>query len=194
MARGKKSLIETSDLPIVEKEEEEGSIPYFIIDDEYGISCSDLCEILVKKRKASRTVSEDNKPHHIETYWTWDNVCYPSNFSLALSCYCSKKELELKKRKLVKSKDYKDILNVQKEIKDIIYKCLDGNGINKEFLSFTSVYDERVKLEEEIKQLRDIKNKCLESVESLMDLIKEKRSIVIKNTEPKKHRTKLENE
>ena len=74
----------------------------------------------------------------------------------------------------------------------MISTSLNINGINKEFLSITSILDERTKLEEELKMLKQTKDNVLNECEKLIDLVKEKRSIIIKETEPKKHRLKLE--
>lgn len=188
MARGKKSLLETSDLPVVYTDEEKGQIPYFLIDDEWGVSCDERQEILVKKKIANKTVKDENgENEHIEQYTMWDSICYPSTFTDAINSYVKKKSRSMKS-KIYKSSDYKDILNVQNEIKSIVAKSLDTNGVNKNFLSITSIINERQKIEEELQMLRDVKEQVNNECEKLMELIKEKRSIIIKNTEPKKHR------
>jgi hypothetical protein len=193
MAKGKKSLLETTDLPIIETDIEEGLIPYFLIEDEWGINCDERNEILVRKRTASRTIKDENDVEdHIEQYIVWEAETYSNTFTHTIECYINKKGKE-EKSKLIKSKDYKDLISIQNEIKSNISKALDFNGINKEFLSITSILDERAKIEEELKLLRETKKQIEIETDKLLQLIKEKRSIIISNTEQKKHRIKKEN-
>lgn len=193
MAKGKKSLLETTDLPIIETDIEEGLIPYFLIEDEWGINCDERNEILVRKRIASRTIKDENDVEdHIEQYVVWEAETYSNTFTHTIECYISKKDRE-EKSKLIKSKDYKDLISIQNEIKSNISKALEFNGINKEFLSITSILDERAKIEEELKLLREAKKQIEIETDKLLQLIKEKRSIIISNTEQKKHRIKEEN-
>lgn len=193
MAKGKKSLLETTDLPIIETDIEEGLIPYFLIEDEWGINCDERNEILVRKRIASRTIKDENDvENHIEQYVVWEAETYSNTFTHTIECYINKKD-KGEKSKLIKSKDYKDLISIQNEIKSNISKALDFNGINKEFLSITSILDERAEIEEELKLLREAKKQIEIETDKLLQLIKEKRSIIISNTEQKKHRIKEEN-
>lgn len=194
MAKGKKSLLETTDLPIIVTDIEEGQVPYFIIDDEWGISCDERQEILVRKKIASRTIKDENdNEDHVEQYFMWDSIAYVKTFTNAIEIYVDRKG-KSEKTKLKKSKDYNDLIKIQNEIKSIIARSLDFNSINKDFLSITSILDERTKLEEELNMLKETKKQILQETEKLFDLIKQKRSIIISNTEPKKHKnTKEEN-
>lgn len=194
MARGKKSLLETTNLPIITTDKEEGQIPYFIIDDEWGVSCDERQEILVYKKTSSRTIKDENGVEtHVEQYYMWDSVAYTSSFTHAISIYVDKKGKE-KKSKLIKSKGYNDLISIQNEIKSIITRALDFDSVNKDFLSITSILDERTKLEEELKMLKETKEQVLNETDKLLQLVKEKRSIIISNTESKKHRTQKEEE
>ena len=193
MPRGKRNLSETTNLPIIPTDKEEGQIPYFILDDEWGISCDERQEILVRKKSANRTIKDENGVEtHIEQYCMWECIAYTNSFTHTISTYVDKKG-KAKKSKLIKSKDYKDLIAIQNEIKSIIAKALDFNGINKEFLSITSILDERAKIEEELKLLRGTKELIEAETDKLLQLIKEKRTIIVSNTEPKKRRLKKEN-
>ena len=194
MARGKRNLLETTDLPIITTDKEEGQIPYFLIDDEWGVSCDERQEILVHKKTSSRTIKDENGVEtNIEQYYMWDSVAYTSSFTHAISIYVDKKGKEMKS-KLSKSKDYNDLILIQNEIKSIITRALDFDSVNKDFLSVTSIINERAKLEEELKLLRETKEQVLSETDKLLQLVKEKRSIIISNTESKKHRTQKEEE
>jgi hypothetical protein len=193
MAKGKKSLLETTDLPIIETNIEEGTIPYFVLDKEWGIACDERQEILVHKRIASRTIkNEQGVDDHVEQYVMWDSICYPHTFTHAIEIYVDKKG-KLAKSKLNKSTDYSDLVKIQNDIKSTIANALDFSGVNKEFLSVTSILDERTKLEEELKMLKQTKEQVLQETEKLLELVKEKNKIIISATEPKKHRIKKEN-
>jgi hypothetical protein len=193
MARGKKSLLETTELPIITTDIEEGQIPYFILDDEWGISCDDRNEILVHKRVASRTIKDESGVEiHVEQYFMWESISYPSTFTKAIELYVDKKGKAMKS-KIVKSKDYNDLISIQNDIKTTITKALDFNSVNKDFLAITSILDERAKLEEQLKLLRETKEQVICETEKLLQLVKEKRSIIMSNTEPTKHRNKEEN-
>lgn len=193
MPRGKRNLSETTNLPIIPTDKEEGQIPYFLLDDEWGISCDERQEILVRKKSANRTIKDESGIEtHIEQYYTWECIAYTNSFTHAISVYVDKKG-KAKKSKLIKSKDYKELVEIQNEINSIISKALNFNGVNKEFLSITSLLDEKSKLKEELISLKETKIQVEKEVENLMDLIKEKRAIIVSNTEPKKRRLKKEN-
>ena len=123
----------------------------------------------------------------------WEAISYPSNFTKAIEIYVDKKGKE-KKSKLIKSKDYNDLISIQNDIKSTIAKALDFDSVNKDFLSITSVIDKRAKLEEELISLKEIKEQVEIETEKLLELIKEKNRIIISATEPKKHRIKKEEE
>ncbi len=193
MPRGKRNLSETTNLPIIPTDKEEGQIPYFVLDDEWGISCDERQEILVHKKSANRTIKDESGIEtHIEQYYIWECIAYTNSFTHAISVYVDKKG-KAKKSKLIKSKDYKELIEIQNEINSIISKALNFNGVNKEFLSITSLLDEKSKLKEELISLKETKLQVEKEVENLMDLIKEKRAIIVSNTEPKKRRLKKEN-
>ena len=194
MARGRKKASEVKDLPTTVTDKEEGTIPYFLIDDEWGVSCDDRNEILVHKRNANRIIKNDKGEElYIEQYLMWDSVSYPSSFSKALETYAQRKGRQMES-KLNKSKDYNEIAKIQNEIKLIIAQALDFKGINNVFMSTTSVLDDRAELKLQLEALKEAKREVEEETEKLLKLIKEKRQIIVSNTEPKKHRMPKEEE
>jgi len=195
MRRGKRNLLETTDLPIIETTIEEGTIPYFIIDDKYGIACDDKCEMICRKKKSNRTIKdEEGNPIYIETYYVWESFCYVGTFSECINRYLLIKDRDIKKERLVKTKDYGKLIEIQNEIKCIVSKALDTNGVNSQFLSATSIIDDKAKLKEELDCVNSLKEDIEKEYKSFMEMIKDKRKIIIKNTEPTKHRTKKEEE
>lgn len=189
---GRVSLTESTDLDVIETGIEEGCIPFFLIEENYGVSVDDLCYKLCERRKANRTIKDENgNPDHVETYFLWTAFKYLSSFKQSIECYCKIKERKLNARK-VKNADYKELINTQNEIKRIVAKALKTDGVNKEFVSFCDLTDKKEELLREIEEVRALKKTLNDESESLINLIKEKRRIIISSTEPKKHRVKTE--
>lgn len=187
----KKSLLE-SDLPVVTVTEEEGSIPFFLIDDTHGVYANQFGYDVVELKQCNRTVKgTDTEPEYIETFPKWDGIGYVSTFSAAIEFYLDIKERELNKRQ-VKTKDYKQLIKVQEEIREICLKAFDAKGENADVVSFAQLFDYKAKMLKEIDELKNMKLQLEKEFEQTMDYIKEKRKIVRSNTEPKKHRNKLE--
>ena len=193
MAKGRtKQLLENMDLPLIQTDNEEGSIPFFVIDDDYGIAVDNYGYQLCKRSKANKTVkNNDGIPIHIESYYKWTSFKYTNSLKSMFECYVKEKEYELHS-KLTKSRDFRDLMEVQNEIKNIICTALKSEGCNKELLSIVGLLDEKEKLRSEIKELQNIKHSVIREADSLMNIIKEKRRIIIGETEPKKHRSKEE--
>ena len=188
MAKGKKSLIETTNPDkIIETDKEEGQIPFFLIDDEYGIAADNLCYMLVNAKKAARTLSDDN----VETYIKWEPVAYVNTIKRAIEEYSIVKERKLN-RKLLKSKDLTEIKNNQDEVRNTIQKALSVDGKNKHIFEVLDLLQAKEDVLKNINDLKVQKEKLLQLFDEFEALIKEKRKIIIKQTEPTKHRYKKE--
>ena len=181
----RKTLADT-ELPIKETDIEEGALPFFLIDDEYGIACDQYCYMLCKKKRANRTIKdEDGKPNHIESYWSWTPFKYTNTFQSIMETYVEQKERGLNKR-IVKSKDFKQIIETYNTIHKIISNSLDVEGLNKSFLSVTSLLDQKEKLLQEISEVHELKEDLLKEYNELQALIKEKRKIIVDKHTAKK--------
>lgn len=186
MPRGKKTIADETELKIIETENEEGTIPFFIIDDEFGIACDQYCYMLCRKKRANKTVKDENgQPTHIESYWMWTSYRYTNSFESIMNTYVSQKERDINK-KLVKEKDFKNIIKTYKDIQEIIKNAFNIESLNKDFLSCSALIDQRAKLEGEIKRVEEVKDKLIKECDELEKLIKEKRKIVIDNSTIKK--------
>lgn len=178
MARGRKPLTELTDLPLVETELEEGQIPFFLIDEEYGVNCDQYCYMLVKKKRATRTIKdEDGKPHHVESYWSWISLKYANTFQYIIECYVSIKGKDLNK-KLVKSTDYKDLIKTQEQIRDILNNMFSLN-YNKDFLTVGDKVDTLNGLSKDLKELENTRDMLKKECDDLLAFIKETRKIVM---------------
>ena len=128
-SKGKQSLLETTDSrDIIETDEEVGSIPYFIIDEEYGVACDNLCYILVVKKIACRRGKEDNDEdtNKVYKYIRWEDLSYLDSFESVIKMYTEVKEKRLN-RKLIKSQDLQDIKDIRRSIRNDIKKALSIN-------------------------------------------------------------------
>lgn len=187
MPRGRKKVItEETELPIIDTNDEAGNIPFFLIDEEFGISCDQYGYMLCRKKRANRTIkNEEGNDDHIETYWMWTAYKYTSTFESIMKCYVSQKERDLNK-KLIKEKDFKAILENYKQIHQIIKNALSVEGLNKDFISMSSLIDQRKKLDDEIKDVETYKNSLKQKCDELQEAIKEARKIVVEKHKPKK--------
>ena len=187
MPRGrKKVIVEETELPIIDTDDEAGNIPFFLIDEEFGISCDQYGYMLCRKKRANRTIkNEEGNDDHIETYWMWTAYKYTSTFESIMNCYVKQKERDLNK-KLIKEKDFKAILEHYKQIHQIIKNALSVEGLNKDFISMSSLIDQRKKLEDEIKDVETYKNSLKQKCDELQEAIKEARKIVVEKHKPKK--------
>ena len=104
MSKGMKPLTETTDLPIVNTNTDEGDVPNFMFkgDKDYGIASDDCNYILVERKNASRTVKDDNgTPIKVETYNQWLDKGFFKSFDNCLKMYCEVND-SLYKQLLVK--------------------------------------------------------------------------------------------
>jgi hypothetical protein len=192
MAKGRVSLLESTDLPVIETEIEEGTLPFFLIEDDYGIAADKYCYMLCERKKASRTIKNENgEPDHVETYFLWNSIKYLSSFKRTMECYIEINGRKMNARK-IKNTTFKDIIDNQNEIKRIVSEALKTDGVNKEFVSFCDLADKKEELLKEIEEVRVLKKTLSDESEALLEFIKEKRRLIITNTEPKKHRVKTE--
>ena len=174
---------------IIDEGREEGQIPFFVIDEEYGVAVNDLCYMVVCAKKRNKTVEGG----FVEKLIFYEPVSYVSTFAQAIESYVSIKEKKLN-RKLLKSKDLTEIKNNQEEIKMIIKKALSTNGINRKMFDTVELVQAKEDIIKDMDDLKKQKERMLRMFNELESLIKEKRRIIIKQTEPTKHKYKEEEE
>ena len=190
MARkGKQSLAETvDDSEIIDSGEILGE-PNILIDDEYGISGGYRDYALVVKKIAHRTgkVEDGENEGKVIRYVKWEDVSYAGTIFDCLRSYQDITNLT-KIKALKNCKDYLEIEKIYKETNAKINQFLKHQDMSKETKDALNLMDT-------INQLHDELNKAKEVIKDANDFkawIKEKRQILISDTEPKKHRIKLE--
>ena len=122
MSKGMKPLTETTGLPIVNTNGDEGDVPNFLFkgDKDYGIASDDCNYILVERKNASRTIKDDNgTPVKVETYNQWIDKAYFKSFDNCLKTYCEVKDKNFI-NKLKKETDFNKLI----ENRDKTYKII----------------------------------------------------------------------
>jgi hypothetical protein len=196
MAKGKQSLAEQAKPEdIIQTNEEVGSIPFFIIDDEYGVSGGYGDYSLVIKKQASRSGKEENgeDPNKVYVYYRWEELKYISTVEGVIETYAEVKERNLNK-KLIKSKDLQDLINIRKEIKETIKKALVTQCLDSEINETCHLIDTIQYLKKQVEETKQGLQELNTLKEQSLAAIKEATKIIVDRDKPKKHKVKLETE
>ena len=194
MARGKKLQTETMDeSEIVDMldNDDESAQPNFLITDDYGGIVQQKDYALVKRVLANRTGTKTDGENEgkVIKYYKWQKIAYVNSVFSVLQSYERVANAE-KLRKLSMCKDYKIIGDIMRETQEEINNCIRQLGMTDNMTNNAKMIDDLKLLHSKLNQV----NKVLEEADEFHELIKEKRQILIKDTEPKKHRTPKEKE
>lgn len=190
MAKGKLSLMETTDPEnIIETDEEVGSLPFFDIDEEYSVSGGYADMALVIRKKTCKTGKEENgeDPTKVYTYYRWDELKYDSRLSGIFDIYLKVMRLN-KFKSMERTNDIKKLIKIEQDLADYIHKLLDINE-NEKFKYVCNLTDTVFYLKQQIaeanKTLSEYKKLIAESEKEF----KEARKIVVENMpKQKKHK------
>ena len=191
MARGKTPLSETVDESEIIDLGEELNQPNIMITDGYGVRGVYMDYALVELKTAHRTGKSEDGEYEgkVIRYKRWDDINYSATIFGCLKNYCEYVNLT-KIKTLKKCKDFSEIEAIFKETNNTINKFLSHYDLTKEQTQSAKLIDTINMLEDKIKNA----NKIFKAVDDLHELVKEKRKIVIGDTEPKKHRMLKEEE
>ena len=194
MARGKKLQTETMDeSEIVDMldNDDESAQPNFLITDDYGGIVQQKDYALVKRVLANRTGTKTDGENEgkVIKYYKWQKIAYVNSVFSVLQSYERVANAE-KLRKLSMCKDYKIIGDIMRETQEEINNCIRQLGMTDNMTNNAKMIDDLKLLHSKLNQV----NKVLEEADEFHELIKEKRQILIKDIEPKKHRTPKEKE
>jgi len=120
-------------------------------------------------------------------YIKWDDVSYHGNIFGCLKSYFDENALS-KTKQLKKCQDFKVMEDIYKGIKSDIDKCILGLNLSVNVKESANVVTMAENLKLELKKIQNV----LEEADELRELIKEKKRLIVKDTEPKKHRIKEE--
>ena len=191
--RGKQTLAEMVDEEDVVDmlDNDDSAQPNILITDDYGIMGEPKDYALAKRIQASRTgtAKDGENEGKIIKYYKWNKVAYVGSIFSVLQTYEHVANLE-KIRKLSMCKDFNVVGDIMRETQSEIRNCIKQLGMTDDMKNGATMIDDIQLLH---KKLNDI-NKVLSEADEFRELIKEKRQILIKDTEPKKHRTPKEKE
>lgn len=188
----KQTLADTVDESEIVDLNEEVNAPNFLIDDEYGIQGSYGDYALTQRKIAHRTGKEEDGVNNgkIIKYITWVTV-QPHSYGRTpfdiLENYMNYVSLQ-KFKKLNKSNNFNDVKRIYIDTQQTVRDCLKSTQFTQDIKQQGTLINEINQLKEELKKVRAI----LTEADELRELIKDKRRIIVGETEPKKHRLKLE--
>lgn len=171
---------ENPNLKVIETNKEEGVMPFFMIEDVYGVAVDERQYMLCKKKSAKKIVKDDEgNPSHIETYYRWDSFKYTHFFKDIIECYVELKDRELN-ISFEKNAEFKDILKNQQEIKNILNRTFSNNyKINKDVLECSDLIDLKESLKLEINNVKLELKDIMKQKDELITMIKEQRKIIV---------------
>ena len=192
--KGIKSLSESVDASeIVVTDEEMGTVN-FMIDDDYGCTGSYGDYQLVERKVAYRTGKPEDGENEgkVIQYIKWEVVTPHSYGRTPFAILENYAEyINLKKfKKLNKEKDFDSVKQIYLDTQSTIRKAMKSTQFSSDIVEHGTLINEIAELKAKLKSINDV----LKDADELRELIKEKRRIVISETEPKKHRTKKEEE
>lgn len=195
MAKGKQSLKETlSPEKIIKTDEEVGSIPFWLINDTYGVAVDAYEYSLVEKKEMTRSVKDDSgQIIGGEIYYSWTYCKSASSFEDALLVYSQVTERKLM-GKLVKSKDFRELVKIRLQIQKTINNSFKIEGLNQNVLNACNTIESHKDLEVKINEVSKLIELTTTKANDFIDFIKEKHTIIVQRTESKKHRTPKEDE
>jgi hypothetical protein len=196
MAKGKQSLAETIDpSKIVDTGEEGGDIPFFLIDNTYGVSADKYGFNLVERKKMTRAVKDDKgNITGGEIYYMWQFSKSANEFEDTLIAYAKLTERKLMS-KLVKCQDFRELVKIRLQIQRTINNSFKIDGINKDLLSACNTIQGHEELKIKIEEVNKLADTAEETFNNFIEDVKEKRKIIVQEMpKEKKHRTPKESE
>ena len=174
MARGvKKKLTETTELPIIHKDEEIGNIPFFVLEkDAYGISSDPYSYSLVRRKNTSKTIKDEaGNESHVETFYTWEAFKWAGTFEEIVDCYIRYRTKELD-GKLVKVTDIDKLNDNRNKVYEIIKKAFSSRGSNKQVFEFSDILKRYDEVNKTIIDLESKKEELEKNINEINELIK----------------------
>ena len=190
--KGVKSLVETINPDeIIISDEEVGTVN-FMIDDNFAIQGSYGDYALVERKIKYRTGKEEDGVNNgkVIQYIGWD-VVTPHSYGRTpfdiLNNYAE--HINLKKfKQLNKETDFNAVKQIYLDTQSIIREAMKSTQFSSDIIEHGTLINEIAELKAKLKAI----NNVLAEADELREMVKEKRRVVIAETEPKKHRLKLE--
>ena len=173
---------------------EEVGTPNFMIDEDYAIQGGYGDMALVERKIKYRTgkAEDGDNEGKVIQYIGWDTVSphsYGRTIFDILNNYAEYVNLK-KFKKLNKCSNFDEVKQIYLDTQDTIRRALKSSEFTSDIKTQATLIDEIAELKAKLKEVNDV----LAEADELRDLIKSKRRIIVGETEPKKHRVKLEEE
>lgn len=173
---------------------EEVNIPNYLIDETYGVLLDEYSSTLVERKIAYRTGKETDgvNDKKVIQYIAWTPVkthIYGRTIFDAFDNY-AKYVTGRKMKELEKCTNFEDVKQIYLDTQSTIRKAMKSTQFSSDIVEHGTLINEIAELKAKLALINDV----FKDADELKELIKEKRRIVIAETEPKKHRTKKEEE
>ncbi|MCI8506919.1 MAG: hypothetical protein HFI67_12135 [Lachnospiraceae bacterium] len=179
MPRGRKKKSEETDLPIIETNNEIGSIPFFVLEqNKYGVYTDKISYSLVRRKKSSKTVkNEEGIDDHLETYYTWEPFKWTRTFKDIIETYIEHREKELDST-LTKEYSFDKIKNNRDKILSMLQKSFSVTGSNKEVFEFSELLEHKDRILRDLDEIKENKNKIENIINEIEDMLKSKKKLI----------------
>lgn len=195
MARGKRSLVETVNPEDIVYSGEVVGEPNILLPDTkknytYGIFVDPLNYKLAVLKDCYRTDKDESGNEQVVHYKKWSDIAYLNSFESTYYKYIEQLTTS-KDAKLKRCNSIQEVISIREEIKILVSETFP-QIISQSIEKGCELIQENEELKQQIQETEAMVQEAKYAHEELMNLIKEKRKIVIQETEPKKHRLKLE--
>ena len=178
MGRGKPSMAANVDKEdIITTNENTGSVPFYLIDDEWGIAADEYCYALCRGKIAHKKDIVDGK-EVIVSYKRWSKVSYYNSIWSVLKGYAEKKEkIDLSQ---LKTTDIGKIAQISENIKVIVTKKMNEYVFDTNIEEIGKLEHTKKKLMREVKEITAMKESLQKEYDKTMALLKQIRSEKLK--------------
>ena len=173
---------------------EEVNIPNYLIDETYGVLLDEYSSTLVERKIAYRTGKETDgvNDKKVIQYIAWTPVkthIYGRTIFDAFENY-AKYVTGHKMKELSRCTNFDSVKQIYLDTQSTIRKAMKSTQFSSDIVEHGTLINEIAELKAKLALINDV----FKDADELKELIKEKRKIIIDATEPKKHRTKKEEE
>ncbi len=178
MGRGKPSMAANVDKEdIITTDENTGSVPFYLIDDEWGIAADEYCYALCRGKIAHKKDIVDGK-EVIVSYKRWSKVSYYNSIWSVLKGYAEKKEkIDLSQ---LKTTDIGKIAQISETIKVIVTNKMNEYVFDTNIEEIGKLEQTKKKLMKEVKEIAAMKESLQKEYDETMALLKQIRSEKLK--------------
>ena len=159
-----------------------------VINERFGIS-GGYCDMTLMELKQTRMVhTDDEYDGQVEECYKWVSANYPYAQSYSALAEIIQKNVRYGEMKKLSNAGLQDLIDIEKLCDRHINDLIGLLDIKQEQSDALKIIDMVEPLKNEVKDAKKQVLDVLSEVDELHEMIKDKRKIVIKDTEPTKHR------